>query len=37
MQLQILIMIYVIMLSGTAGQSLWRNNKNSKSDKLVLV
>ena len=37
MQWQILITIYVIILSNTTGQSLYRNNKNTKSDQLVLV
>ena len=37
MQWQILIMIYVIILSNTTDQSLWRNNKNTKSDQLVFV
>ena len=37
MHWQISIMIYVIILSNTTGQSFWRNNKNTKSDQLVLV
>ena len=37
MQWQILIMIYVIISPNTTGQSLWRDNKNTKSDQLVLV
>ena len=37
MQWQILIIVYAIILSNTTGQSFWRNNKNTKSDKLVLV
>ena len=37
MQWQILIVTYEIILSNTAGQSLWRNDKNIKFDKLALV
>ena len=37
MQWQILIIIYVIKLSNTTGQILCRNDKNTKSDQLVLV
>ena len=38
MQWQILIIIYVIVLSNTTGQSLWGNkNIKIKSDQLVLV
>ena len=37
MQRQLFITIYAITLSKTAGQSLWRNNKNIKFYKLVLV
>ena len=37
MQWQSLIMVYTIVLSNTTGQSFWSNNKNTKSDKLVLV
>ena len=32
-----LIIIYVTILFNTTGQSLWVNNKNAKSDQLVLV
>ena len=37
MQWQIFIILYAIILSKTAGQSLWSNNKNIKIDKLVMV
>ena len=37
MQWQILILIYAIILSNTIGQSLWRNNQNTKSDQFVLL
>ena len=37
MQKQIFIIIYVIILSNTTGQSLWSTNKYTKSDQLVLV
>ena len=37
MQWQILIVVYAIVLSNTNGQSLWRNNKYTKSDQLDLV
>ena len=35
--MQILIILYVNILSNTTGQSLWRNNKNTKSNQLALV
>ena len=36
-QRQIFIAMYAITLSKTAGQSLWRNNKNIKFYRVVLV